>query len=154
MNPLEGTVKWAQAGKAGIAFDAELAWQTLMPWLRQAQKAPGHSHGAMRAFDDMPRFGLGADKQLIRLNAAARVREGARWWNVRVRNLTSLVVELECDTPLAKGTQLWLWLPGFTGWPVSVVDVDGSHYLAEFRIPLRPHDLDTLVPTRLAARGI
>jgi hypothetical protein len=142
-------VKWAQGGKAGIAFDEEIAWQTLMPWLRKAQQSPGRARSA----DETPRFGLGADKSLIRINSAARVREGSRWWNVQVRHLTALVVEFECETPLAKGAQLWLWLPGVTGWPVTVSEVDGTHYLGEFRMPLRAHELDQLSPGRVAARG-
>ena len=151
LSPLGGVVKWAEAGKAGIAFDAELTWQTLMPWLRKAQANPGRAP-PQRTVDEAPHFGLGANKQVVRMNAAARVREGTRWWNVQIRNLTPFLVEFECVTPLAKGTQLWFWIPGFTGWPASVIDTDGHHYLAEFRLPLRQHDLDQLLPSRLAAR--
>lgn len=147
--PLNGTVRWARGGKAGIAFDHEISWQTLMPWLRQAQRM--RSQGAANASAEGGSFNLLKEKQVVRLNTAARVREGSRWWNVQVRNLTTMLVEFDCATPLAKGTQLWLWLPGFTGWPVSVIEQEGQHYLAEFRLPLRSHDLAQLTP-RAAAR--
>jgi hypothetical protein len=153
LSTLSGTVKWASHGKAGIAFDTELSWQTLMPWLRQAQTSPGRHHSRARGVDEPPRFGLASNKTVIPLHAAARVREGSRWWNVEVRFLTPHLVEFECATPLAKGAQLWLWLPGFPGWPANVIEVDGSHYLAEFRVPLRKHDLDLLAPGRLVAKG-
>lgn len=152
LSPLHGTVRWAQHGKAGIAFDTELSWQTLMPWLRQAQRTPGRPNGAQQAIHDGPRFTFAGDKTVIAMNTPARVREGARWWNVHVRNLTSLLVEFECATPLAKGAQLWLWLPGFAGWPLSVIEAEGPHYLAEFRLPLRSHELNLLTPGRMAAR--
>ncbi|MBO9712813.1 PilZ domain-containing protein [Sphingomonas sp.] len=153
LSTLSGTVKWAQAGKAGIQFDAEIAWQTLMPWLRIAARSNGGRGGRMRAVDDAPRFSFGSEKQVIRLSAAARVREGTRWWNVEVRHLTAHLVEFDCVTPIARGTPLWLWLPGFPGWPANVVEVEGHHYLAEFRVPLRKHDIDRLLPARMAARG-
>jgi hypothetical protein len=153
LSPMGAVVKWATAGKAGIAFDAEISWQTLMPWLRQAQTSPGRPHSRARGVEEGPRFGLATNKAVIPLHAAARVREGSRWWNVEVRYLTPHLVEFECATPLAKGTQLWLWLPGFPGWPAGVIDIEDNHYLAEFRLPLRQHDLDTLAPGRIAARG-
>jgi hypothetical protein len=149
LSPLTGTIKWVQRGKAGIAFEHELAWQTLMPWLRQAQRSPLRFH-APREADETPRFNLGEKKRVHRLDAAARVREGALWWNVQLRNVTQHLVEFDCSTPLAQGAQLWLWLPGFPGWPCSVIEADGQHYLAEFRLPLRDHDLAQLVPQRLA----
>jgi hypothetical protein len=153
LSPLAGTVKWTRAGKAGIEFDTALAWQTLMPWLRQAQKSPLRVH-APRNLDDGPRFSMGDKKTVVAVNGAARVREGARWWNIQVLNLTPLLVEFECATPLAKGAPLWLWLPGFPGWPAHVIEAEGQHYLAEFRMPLRAQDLAALMPNRMAARGI
>lgn len=153
MSALGGIVKWAQDGKAGIAFDTELAWQTLMPWLREAQNAPSPRTPASRGIDDARSFGLANDKAAIRIDAPARVREGARWWNVQIRMLTPHLVEF--DTPaagFAKGAQLWIALPGAAGWPASVIEADQGHYLAEFRLPLRKHDLDLLGLTRMAQR--
>jgi len=150
LRPMQGSVRWASGNKAGIAFGTEVPWQTLMPWLRQAQKAPPPR--AARTIEEAPGFGLGKDKAAIRLDTAARVREGVRWWNVQVRILTPTLVEFEAAADFAKGAQLWIWLPGTTGWPITVLENAHGHYLAEFRLPLRQHDLDQLAPSRLAQR--
>jgi hypothetical protein len=143
LHPIAGTVKWSREGKAGIAFDHELAWQTLMPWLREAQRMPAPRTAASRA-DETRDFGLGKDKTAMRIDAAARVREGARWWNVHIRMLSPLLVEFDASADIAKGTQLWIALPGAAGWPATVLEAHAGHYLAEFRLPLRPHDMEQL----------
>jgi hypothetical protein len=152
LRPIEGVVRWAHDGLAGIAFDGELGWQTLMPWLRQVQsrhtRAPLVRHPNP---DEDHGFGLAADKQMIRLMTHARVREGVRWWNVLVRNLTPTLVEFEAGATFTKGTQLWLSLPGTPGWPASVIEAEPHRYLAEFRLPLRPHELAILAPASLQA---
>lgn len=150
LRPIAGTVKWARDDHAGIAFDVELGWQTLMPWLRQIQSRPAMAPAPRATIHDDDRgFGLGADKAAIRLDAPARVREGVRWWNVQVRILTSTLVEFETAASFAKGAQLWISLPGAGGRPTSVIEVERDRYLAEFRLPLRPHDLALLAPGRL-----
>lgn len=152
LRPIEGKVRWERGGQAGIAFDEELGWQTLMPWLREVQRRPTRAPG-QRAYgihDEEHGFGLAGDKQVIRLDAPGRVREGTIWWNVQVRNLTPTLVEFEAAADFAKGTQLWISIPGTAGWPIGVIDSDNLRYLAEFRLPLRPHELALIAPGRLA----
>lgn len=149
LRPMQGVVKWARDGKAGIAFDDELAWQTLMPWLRQAQKNNAPRAALPRGLDEARAF-LAHDPAAIRLDTPGRVREGVRWWNVQVRTLTPRLVEFDSAASFATGTQLWLWLPGTAGWPASIAECEGSRYLAEFRLPLRKHDLDIVAPQRIA----
>ncbi|MES2444577.1 MAG: PilZ domain-containing protein [Pseudomonadota bacterium] len=153
LRPVGGVVRWAHHGLAGIAFGEEIGWQTLMPWLRQVQSRPVRSHAPrpLTIHDEERGFGLGADKNVIRLDAPARIREGVRWWNVVVRNLTPTLVEFEAAASFAKGAQLWLSLPGTPGWPTSVIEVEQHRYLAEFRLPLRQHDLALIAPGRLQA---
>jgi len=152
LRPVEGVVRWARRGLAGIHFDEELGWQTLMPWLRQVQSHPTRRALASPTIHDEDKgFGLLTDKQVVRLNTHARVREGVRWWNVLVRNLTPTLVEFEASAAFAKGAQLWLSLPGMPGWPTSVIEIEHNRYLAEFRLPLRPHELAILAPGRLAS---
>lgn len=141
LRPLDALVKWARDGQAGVAFDEELPWQTLMPWLRQVQNNPpqprrhaiGHEHR-----------GMIADKHAIRLDAPARVREGVRWWNVRIHGLTSHLVEFEARAPLSPGTAVWIALPHVGGAPASVLEAAGNHYLCEFRLPLRGHEINQI----------
>jgi hypothetical protein len=151
LHPIVGQVRWSQGRHAGIAFESELGWQILMPWLRQAQNRPSRIHTirTLGIHEEEKGFGLKADKAALHLDAPGRVREGARWWNVRVRSLTFGLVEFEADASIEKGTPLWITLPGTTGWPATVIEADQGRYLAEFRIPLRQHELD-----RIAARDI
>ena len=153
LRPLTGKVRWERGGFAGIAFDEELGWQTLMPWLRDIQNRPRRPAAPKPAgiHDDERGFGLTSDKNAIRLDAPGRVREGKIWWNVQVRNLTATLVEFEAAADIAKGTQLWISIPGSTGWPITVIEAEGHRYLAEFRLPLRAHELALIAPGRLAA---
>lgn len=153
LRPIGGVVRWANRGLAGIAFSEELGWQTLMPWLRQVQSHPmrGAAQRAHAIHEEERGFGLAADKNVIRLDSPARIREGVRWWNVLVRNLTPTLVEFEAAASFAKGAQLWLSLPGTAGWPTTVIEAEGHRYLSEFRQPLRQHDLALIAPGRLQA---
>ncbi|MEZ0243524.1 MAG: PilZ domain-containing protein [Sphingomonas sp.] len=153
LRPLTGKVRWERDGFAGIAFDEELGWQTLMPWLRDVQNRPQRPAGTRtHGFHDEDRgFGITADKNAILLNAPGRVREGTIWWNVQVRSLTATLVEFEAAADIAKGTQLWISIPGSTGWPISVIEAEAHRYLAEFRLPLRQHELALIAPGRLQA---
>lgn len=138
LRPLDGTVRWVQDGHAGIAFDEELGWQTLMPWLRHAQRVHAGSPAAPAAFESE---GMIPDKHAIRLDAPASVREGVRWWNARVRGLTAHLVELETRAVLAPGAQLWVSLPEIGGGPANVIEAAHNRILCEFRLPLRPREL-------------
>jgi hypothetical protein len=152
LRPISGKVRWERGGLAGIAFDEELGWQTLMPWLREVQNRPRAAAPRAAGIHDEERgFGLTSDKNAIRLNAPGRVREGTIWWNVQVRNLTPTLVEFEAAADFPKGTQLWISIPGSAGWPISVIESENLRHLAEFRLPLRPHELALIAPGRLQA---
>ena len=140
LRPLDGTIKWVAQGQAGIVFNEPPGWQILMPWLRQVQQAPSHP---LRA-GVIQEQGLIPDAHAIRLDVPARVREGVRWWNVRVRGLTTLVVEIESRAPLEPGTQVWIALPHVGGAPASVIERDRDRALCEFRLPLRAGDLQLI----------
>ena len=151
LRPITGTVRWVRGTAAGIAFDEELGWQVLMPWLRDVQTRRRTGLTARQpAHEEDQGFGLAADKKAIRLNAPGRVREGKLWWNVQVRTLTPTLVEFVASADFAKGTQLWLSLPGTAGWPIGVIEVEHGRILAEFRLPLRPHELAGIAPGRVA----
>ena len=139
LRPLDGAVKWAQGNLAGVAFDEDLPWQVLMPWLRQVPQTPPH-HTRVAMMHEPT--GLIPDKQAIRLDTPARVREGVRWWNVKLRAITPQLVEFETRAPFATGAQLWISLPNIGGGPASVIETDDRHrFLCEFRLPLKQHDL-------------
>ncbi len=141
LRPLDGMVRWAQGNLAGVAFDEDLPWQVLMPWLRQAQQAPPHPT-RMAAAVMQEQTGLIPDQKAIRLDAPARVREGVRWWNVKLRAITPQLVEFESRAPFASGAQLWISLPNIGGGPASVIETDERHrFLCEFRLPLKAGDL-------------
>lgn len=135
LRPLDATVRWIGDGIAGVSFNEELAWQTLMPWLRQLQH--GHAGATQRADAE----DLIPDKHAVRLDAPARIREGVRWWNARIRALTPYLVELDTRAPVAPGKQLWISLPHIGGGPANVIETRGGRILCEFRLPLRATDL-------------
>ncbi|MBB5708985.1 PilZ domain-containing protein [Sphingomonas xinjiangensis] len=152
LRPLDGVVRWAQDSFAGIAFDEDLGWQTLMPWLRSVQQAALAQQTARLAAPpvsmEAEADGMIPDKHAIRLDAPARVREGVRWWNARVRGLTAQMVELETHAHLAPGAQLWVALPEIGGGPASVVEAAHGRVLCEFRLPLKPSDLGAITGHR------
>ncbi len=138
LKPLDGVVRWCQGSQAGIAFDEDIPWQLLMPWLRQVQKTP--QHPTRTAVMQEP-SGLIPEQHAIRLDLPARVREGVRWWNVKVCAITPQLVEFETRAEFAPGAQLWVSLPGIGGAPASVIEADRNRFLCEFRLPLRQRDI-------------
>jgi hypothetical protein len=148
LRPFGATVRWVQSGQAGLAFDEELGWQTLMPWLRNVQQSAIAARPRPNPIHGEP-DGIMPDKQAIRLDAPARVRAGVQWWNAKVRALTSQLVELETRANVLPGTQLWVSLPEIGGGPVSVIEARQDRILCEFRLPLRPSDLGLLSGARL-----
>ncbi|MGK6357084.1 PilZ domain-containing protein [Sphingomonas sp. DT-207] len=142
LRPLDGVVRWVQDGLAGVRFGEELAWQTLMPWLRQLQQ-----NGA-RASTGIEMEGLIPDKHAVRIDAPARIREGVRWWNARIRALTPHLIELDTRASVTTGTQLWISLPNVGGGPANVIETRGGRILCEFRLPLRPTDLGLITGGR------
>jgi len=143
LRPLDGSVRWIRPGLAGVAFDEELPWQTLMPWLRQMQRSANGTPAQAAQVD-----GLIPEKNAIRIDAPTRIREGVRWWNARIRALTAHLIELETRAPVAAGTQIWVSLPQIGGGPANVVEARGGRLLCEFRLPLRPHDLGRITGQR------
>jgi hypothetical protein len=142
LRPLGGTVRWVRKGLAGIAFDQELSWQVLIPWLRHVQQRPTAS--AAPAVPGQEPESLIPDKQTVRLDSPSRVREGVRWWNVRVRGLTPHLVEFEAHTLFARGAKVWIDIPGIGGCPAKVIETGHNRTLCEFGIPLRQEDLRTV----------
>lgn len=138
LRPIDGTVRWCRQGQAGIEFREELGWQTLMPWLRHVQRVQA---GAIRTPAAIEADGMIPDKHAIRLDAPARVREGARWWNARLRGLTARLVELETGATFRPGVQLWVSLPQIGGGPAAVIEAAHNRILCEFRLPLQPREL-------------
>ncbi|MBX3593060.1 PilZ domain-containing protein [Sphingomonas sp.] len=142
LRPLTGEVRWAEHGHAGIAFDEELGWQMLMPWLRKIKSAPPAKHRAADPFP--PPSALGAVKDALRLDIATHVRAGAKWWNARIHVLSNALVEFESATEFTPLSSLWLSLPEIGGWPIRVIECHGERHVAEFRLPLRPHEMARL----------
>jgi hypothetical protein len=138
LRPMQGEVRWAERGQAGIHFSEELGWQTLMPWLRR------HANSVPRAAApsvDLPPSALGAVKDALRLDLPTHVRSGVNWWNARLSALSSALVEFESATEFAPASSLWMSLPQIGGWPIRVIESHGARHVAEFRVPLRPHEM-------------
>lgn len=145
--PLDGRVRWRGQGLAGIAFDEELGWQELMPWLRERRDA-----SLKRAAGAAPqplRPGAALPEGSVQLNLPARIREGTRRWNIEVAAITTRHVEFESFATTRIGTLLWLMLPGLEGWPARITDIDGYLFTCEFTQPLHPAVLERV----LAAAG-
>lgn len=138
LRPLIGEVRWAERDQAGIAFAEELGWQTLMPWLRKvANSAPR----AAAPSTDLPPSALGAVKDALRLDLPTHVRSGVSWWNAQLSALSNALVEFESATEFAPLSSLWMSLPEIGGWPIRVIECHGARHVAEFRVPLRPHEM-------------
>lgn len=141
LRPMAGEVRWAENGAVGIAFAEDMGWQTLMPWLRAiSTRLPAPAPG----IDLLPST-LGAIKDALRLDLPTQVRAGAAWWNARLTSLSNALTEFESATEFAPLTSLWLSLPGIGGWPIRVIECHGARHVAEFRVPLRPHEMSRLV---------
>lgn len=143
LRPIDATVKWSSGKLAGVEFEEQLSWQQLMPWLRAAQLSPVIT----------PRLageGLIPDRHAIFCDIPARVREGVRWWNVRLRAITPQLVEFESRAPLQPGMALWISLPHVGGAPAIVMECDYNLFLCEFRLPLRDSSLSLVTGTKAA----
>jgi hypothetical protein len=154
--PLEGEVRWVEGFVAGIAFQRELSWQELMPWLKQRREAALRQSAAKAGpatapFPILPPADIGvapvsqASAQTVQLNLAARVREGTRRWKIEVSKITTRTVEFESFVALRIGTLLWIVLPGLEGWPARIVDIDGYRFICEFTQPLHPAVLERIL---------
>lgn len=151
--PVEGRVRWVSEGLSGIAFDSELCWQELMPWLRTrcrpdtlgfAPPPPPPIAGAAAPPPEPEPSGS------VQLNLPARVREGTRRWTIDVSSLDTRGVAFECYAALRLGTLLWIVLPGLEGWPARIVAIEGYRFTCEFTQPLHPAVLERVLAS---ARG-
>ena len=152
LRPIEAVVRWADGGLAGIAFDPELSWEELMPWLR-AQRGVAAARPAAAPLPSRPIQPPvpGGDRSgSVQLNLPARVREGTRRWSIDVTSLDSRSVQFECYSALPLGTLLWIVLPGLEGWPARIVAIQGYRFTCEFTQPLHPAVLERILA---AARG-
>ncbi|MEG3180755.1 PilZ domain-containing protein [Sphingomonas sp. LT1P40] len=141
LRPIQGEVRWIERGQAGIAFGEEMGWQLLMPWLRKI--ATGRPTPAAESTPST----LGAVKNALRLDIATHVRSGVSWWNAQLNTLSSGLVEFESATEFTPLSSLWLSLPEIGGWPIRVLECHGARHVAEFRVPLRPHEMALLAET-------
>jgi hypothetical protein len=147
LRPIVGEVRWAERGQAGIAFAEALGWQLLMPWLRKVADAAPR---AARPKPDTSPSTLGAVKDALRLDLPTHVRSGVNWWNVQLSALSNALVEFESATEFAPRASLWMSLPEIGGWPIRVIECHGARHVAEFRVPLRQHEMSRLAE---AVRG-
>lgn len=141
--PVPGSVRWTREGAAGIAFEPELSWQEIMPWLRQ-------SHAAATAAEPEPDLwagpltpvpgpkAAGPQPREIGLNLAARVREGSRRWTIEVQQIDAHRVRFISYSPLEPGRLFWISLPGLAGWPARVAEQNGDLVTCDFTQPLHP----------------
>ena len=146
--PISGVVRWANGNVAGLAFEPELEWQDLMPWLRTRRRAVAADYGVPQApAAPEPAAEPEAAPQPggVQLNLPARVREGTRRWSIDVASLTSRNVEFDCYSALRLGTLLWIVLPGLEGWPARIVGIDGYRFTCEFTQPLHPAVLERIL---------
>jgi hypothetical protein len=149
LRPVEGVVRWSDAGAAGIAFLPELHWQELMLWLKERRKNAFAAATAPFAPPPAPPPDeapvAGADEDGIELNLPARVREGTRRWSIDVAAITTRSVAFDSFAALRVGSLLWIVLPGLEGWPARIVSVDGYRFACEFTQPLHPAVLERVL---------
>lgn len=151
LRPLEGVVRWVNGHVAGIAFQPELAWQELMPWLRARRVAPEPDFYAPPPESLGPEPAVRPQEGSVQLNLPARVREGMRRWRIDVETLSTRSVEFESFAPLRLGTLLWIVLPGLEGWPARIVANEGYRFICEFTQPLHPAVLERVLATARTA---
>lgn len=149
---ISGSVRWVGPEFAGLAFDPELEWQTLMPWLRARRDSrPAPSPPPLPL--PSPDAAAPQPTEVVQLNLAARVREGTRRWGIEVTGLTSRQVEFNCFSALPLGTLLWVVLPGLEGWPARIVTIEGYRFTAEFTQALHPAVLERIIALAAAPVG-
>lgn len=152
LRPVEGIVRWASGQVAGIAFEPEIEWQELMPWLRARRTAqPPERAPEMPAPGPDASSGRPPAQESVQLNLPARVREGTRRWTIDVTSLTARSVEFDCYAALRLGTLLWIVLPGLEGWPARIVAVEGYRFTCEFPQALHPAVLERILASAKGA---
>ena len=147
LRAIAAVVRWTRGTTTGIAFETELSWQELMPWLRERRDSPSSEFAPERPAVDVaqPAPMPPVAGNSVQLNLPARVREGMHRWSIEVAALTMRTVEFESFAPLRLGTLLWIVLPGLEGWPARIISIDGYRYTCEFTQPLHPAVLERIL---------
>lgn len=155
LRPVDAVVRWVNGHTAGVAFEPELGWQELMPWLKARRDAPPVDFLAPASStvpaDALREASAAGAAGGVQLNLPAKVREGTRRWQIDVGSLTQHRVEFDCYAALRLGTLLWIVLPGLEGWPARIVAVDGYRFTCEFTQSLHPAVLERVLATARAA---
>lgn len=144
--PITGSVRWSKGQAAGIAFNPELSWQELMPWLKETQAAqlPTMEMEELWAGPLTPRNKSPTRPQVesFGFQIPARVREGSRRWSIEVREIDTRKVRFVSYAALEPGRLFWISLPGLSGWPARITERDGDVVTCEFTQPLHPAVLE------------
>lgn len=147
--PAPATVRWVQGRSAGLAFEPELPWQELMPWLRRRHR-PKLKKGETVVDQDVLEKEKPETGDEIALNLPARVRDGARRWSIEVEAIDTRQIRFVSYGAVEPGRLFWITLPGLEGWPARVAEIDGYSITCEFTQPLHPAVLErVLASTRL-----
>jgi len=156
MRSIASVVRWSSGTVAGLAFDPELEWQELMPWLSRRRSAqPAETNAQPQPIMAAPdaAHASPAEPGSVQLNLPARVREGTRRWSIDVASLSARNVEFDCYAALRLGTLLWIVLPGLEGWPARIVGIDGYRFTCEFTQALHPAVLERVLASAGTAPG-
>jgi hypothetical protein len=147
LRPVQGSVRWTDGCLAGLAFEPELEWQELLPWLKAHRLAspPDFLAAPPAHWTPAPAHPPPAVSGEAGLSLPARVREGTRRWTIDVSSLTARNVEFECYAALRLGTLLWVVLPGLEGWPARIVSIEGYRFTCEFTQALHPAVLERIL---------
>lgn len=145
--PLQGSIRWNDGTSIGIAFDAELAWQELMPWLKQqrdkaVRRRPDRADEGVP--DEAPQA-RSAETEQVGINILATIREGTMRWPVELVAISTHGVEFESFASPRVGTFLWVMLPGLEGWYAQIVSIDRYRFTCRFVHPLHPLVLQRIV---------
>jgi hypothetical protein len=148
--PAPATVRWVQGRVAGLAFEPELPWQELMPWMRRRyrSKAADRTSAVPEAGPPVEPSPEAEDE--IALSLPARVRDGSRRWSIEVEAIDTRQIRFISYGAVEPGRLFWITLPGLEGWPARVAEIDGYRITCEFTQPLHPAVLErVLASTRV-----
>ena len=144
---LPARVRWCDGGHAGLLFDRELGWQEMMPWLRGQSSPAAFRKLEARVHGDSapPPPPADAASPSVELNIPAKIREGATRWTVAVVAISTRHATFESFTRPRTGTLISIVLPGLTGWPARVTQVEGDRWTCEFASELHPAVVERMI---------